>query len=77
MLTIKCAACKRKLWKYDKIGSGQVLRCYRDRITRTFQVQQQGHKLLCLCGKTIGIDKGEHIKMISKSFTYTGMKRSG
>ena len=25
MLTIKCATCKRKLWKYEKFGKGEVL----------------------------------------------------
>lgn len=77
MLTIKCAACKRKLWKYDKIGHGAVLRCHKDRITRHYETKQAGHKVQCLCGRDIGIDKGSHIKMISKAFTYTGTKRNG
>ena len=29
MLTIRCATCKTKLWKYDKIGHGEVLRCHK------------------------------------------------
>ncbi len=76
MLTIKCAACKRKLWKYDKIGQGAVLRCHKDRITQNYENSQlQGHKIYCQCGKEIGIDKGKSIKMISKAFVYTGTKR--
>ncbi len=77
MLTLKCAACKRKLWKYDKIGKGEVLRCHKDRITRTYQMHQTGDKITCQCGKEIGIDKGAAIKMISKAFIYSGEKRSG
>ena len=75
MLTIKCAACKRKLWKYDKIGMGQVLRCHKSRIERHYESRQQGDKIICLCGKEIGIDKGNHIKMIRNAFIHTGSKR--
>ena len=76
MLVVKCAACKRKLWKYDKIGQGAVLRCYKDRITRMYTFHTDGRKIMCTCGKAIGIDKGEHIKMISKAFIYSGTKRN-
>ncbi len=76
MLTIKCAACKRKLWKYDKIGQGQVLRCYKDRIVRQYESTQVDGEVLCLCGKRIGVDEGDYIKMIGNAFTYTGTKRN-
>ncbi len=76
MLVIKCAACKRKLWKYDKIGQGEVLRCHKDRITRRYKVKQEEDRIKCLCGKDIGIDKRNYIKMIGKAFTYTGTKRN-
>ena len=75
MLTIKCGACKRKLWKYEKFGKGEVLRCYKSRIDRTYEFQHDADKILCLCGKEIGIDKGSYIKMIKKGFTYTGKKQ--
>ena len=76
MLTIKCAACKSKLWKYDKIGRGAVLRCHKERITQTYGTTSQNNdKITCQCGKEIGIDKGLHIKMIRNAFTYSGMKR--
>lgn len=76
MLVIRCAACKQKLWKYDKIGQGQVLRCHKHRIIRRFRVNQKGDRVKCLCGKAIGIDKGPYIKMIAKAFIYTGTKRN-
>ncbi len=76
MLVLRCAACKRKLWKYDKIGQGEVLRCHKDRIKKHYFWQQDGHKIKCLCGKDIGIDKGSFIKMVAKAFTYTGTKRN-
>ena len=77
MLIIKCAACKRKIWKYDKIGHGQVLRCYKDRMTKLYTFDCEGDKITCQCGKPIGIDKGDYISMIAKSFVYTGTKRNG
>ena len=76
MLVIRCAACKNKLWKYDKIGPGEVLRCHKARITKMYTCEEHGHKIRCSCGKDIGIDKGPFIKMISKAFTYSGTKRN-
>jgi hypothetical protein len=76
MLVIRCAACKRKLWKYDKIGPGEVLRCHKDRITRMYGAEEEEDRIKCLCGKNVGIDKGQYVKMIGKAFTYTGTKRN-
>lgn len=77
MLTIRCAYCKRKLWKYDKIGQGRVLHCYKKRIARFYTEKiKVDDKIQCLCGKDIGIDKGSIIQMDPKAFTYTGTKRN-
>jgi len=76
MLTIRCAACRRKLWKYEKFGKGEVLRCYKKRIDKNFDFRQDKDKIVCECGKVIGIDKGPHIKMIKKRFIYSGEKRN-
>ena len=75
MLILKCSACKKKLWRYDKIGPGEVLRCHKDRIIKIYTQINEDDKIKCLCGKDIGIDKGNYIKMISKTFTYSGTKR--
>ena len=76
MLVIRCAACKRKLWRYDKLGPGEVLRCHKHRIDRFYDFEPHGEKIHCACGKPIGIDKGSFFKMIAKSFTYKGTKRN-
>lgn len=76
MLTIHCAACKKKLWKYEKFGHGHVVRCHKSRITRMFPVEKVGAKIHCQCGKVIAVDKGSHYRMISKAFTHTGTKRN-
>ncbi len=31
---INASACKKKLWKYDNIGQGEVLRCHKSRIIK-------------------------------------------
>ena len=75
MLTIKCARCKKKLWKYKKIGKGEVLRCHKHRITKVFGWDEKEGKILCpRCKNPVGIDKGSFFKMISKNFVYTGTK---
>ena len=59
MLTIKCSACKQKLFKYHKIGRGSVLRCHKDRIHRGYGYAVQDGELVCGgCGRVIGRDKG-------------------
>ena len=76
MLLIRCAECNRKLWKYDKIGQGKILKCYKVRISKLYNVNQEKNRVRCLCGKDIGEDKGIYIKMIGRSFTYSGTKRN-
>ncbi len=75
MLLIRCARCKTKLWKYKKIGKGEVLRCHKSRITKFIQGIEKDGKILCpRCNTPIGIDKGSFYKMISKNFVYSGTK---
>jgi hypothetical protein len=76
VLVLRCAACKKKLWKYDKVGPGEVLRCHKDRIIRIYASTKENGKIKCPCGKEVGIDKGTYIKMIGKAFTYSGTKRN-
>lgn len=75
MLIIRCAACKKKLWRYDKIGPGEVLRCHKDRIVKIYHAQIYEQRIQCPCGTIIGIDKGTFFRMIAKNCTHTGSKR--
>ncbi|MCJ7602833.1 MAG: hypothetical protein MUO63_15215 [Desulfobulbaceae bacterium] len=45
VMLVKCAACKRKLWRYDKIGQGEVLRCHKDRIKKMYGSKNDGNKI--------------------------------
>ncbi len=74
MLTIKCAACRRKMWKYQKLGQGEVLRCHKERIFKMYEMHERDGKIYCLCGKVVGIDKGSFYSMVRGSFTYAGTK---
>ena len=77
MLILRCAACRKKLWRYEKIGKGEVLRCHKPRITKDYgNSATVGSKISCICGNNIGIDKGSYYKMIAKAFTYSGTKRN-
>jgi hypothetical protein len=77
MLILRCSACKSKLWRYDKVGRGEVLRCHKGRIEKDYENSTgDGQKIRCRCGKVVGIDKGSYIKMIAKTFTCSGTKRN-
>lgn len=71
MLTIKCAKCKRKLFKYRKIGKGRLLHLWPDRIIENYSVRE-GREVKCECGNLIGIDEDRWIKMKPRAFTRSG-----
>ena len=72
MLTIKCAACKTKIFKYEKAGKGRVLKCYKSRIHKDY-TNKTLNKILCAnCGNIIGFDQGNYIKMKQNKFTSSG-----
>ena len=78
MLIIRCSKCKEKIWRYDKIGQGEVLRCHKARIDRVFNEPLIfEHKILCPnCKTPLGIDKGSFYKMDPNAFMYKGTKRN-
>jgi hypothetical protein len=71
MLTIKCAKCKRPVFKYVKVGEGRLRRCYKSRIVKDYSLRE-GNEVRCQCGNLIGIDEGRWIKMKGSSFIYSG-----
>jgi len=72
MITVKCAKCKRKIFKYQKIGKGRLWHCWKERIIEDYSIRE-GNQIKCKCGNLIGIDQGKWIKMRQNSFTYTGV----
>ena len=71
MLTVRCAACRRTLFRYVKFGSGNLRKCRWDRIVEDSSVRD-GEDVRCECGNLIGIDTGRHIRLKGHAFTYSG-----
>jgi hypothetical protein len=76
MLILKCAACRRKLLKYYKIGQGEVHRCHKERIKKIWNLEEKSGKIFCPCGNSYGIDRGSYYTMDKKAFTYSGTKEN-
>ncbi|MCD6453188.1 MAG: hypothetical protein J7K77_02760 [Dehalococcoidales bacterium] len=76
MITIRCARCKGKVFRYLKIGKGRLLHCWKGRIIKDYSLRN-GNEVRCRCGSLIGIDEGKWIRMKQSSFIYSGAaKRS-
>jgi hypothetical protein len=73
MLIIKCAKCKRKIFRYVKIGKGKLWHCWKGRIIEDFSIHD-GKNILCICGNLIGIDEEKWIKLKQHSFITSGTK---
>lgn len=73
MITIKCAKCKAKLFRYLKIGKGQVRHLWPDRIIESYAVVD-GNQIKCQCGNLIGKDEIKYINLKRSAFTHTGRK---
>ncbi len=71
MLTIKCAKCGTKLFKYRKVGTGRVLRCWFSRIIEDYSMRD-GDKILCKCGNHIGTADNLKIRMKQSQFKTSG-----
>ncbi|MCD6386660.1 hypothetical protein J7M23_12915 [Candidatus Sumerlaeota bacterium] len=73
MLTIKCAKCKSKLFKYIKKGKGKLWHCWKERIVEDFTVKD-GDEVRCTCGQLIGIDQKKWIKLKPHNIIYKGSR---
>ena len=71
MLTIRYAACKKKVFKYRKVGNGRLWHCWKERIMEDFRVHAD-HEVRCRCGNLIGSDDRQWIKLRQSAFIRTG-----
>lgn len=71
MITIRCAKCKAKLLKYDKVGKGRVLRCWHDRIVHDYTLKNN-NLVKCTCGNIIGKMNAHCIKMKQHEIIISG-----
>jgi hypothetical protein len=73
MLIIKCLRCKRKIFRYIKIGKGKLWRCWKDRIIEDFSIHDEKN-IKFICGNQIGLDEEKWIKLKQHSFYTSGTK---
>ena len=71
VITVRCARCGGKVFRYDKAGKGRLLHCWRSRIVKDYSVRAAA-EVRCECGNLIGIDEGKWVKMKPHSFVCTG-----
>ncbi len=65
VMTIKCKKCKRKVFKYQKIGKGLIIKAYKPKI-RSPNYQLKHGNLYCQCGHRIATDRGKYYKMMDQ-----------
>jgi hypothetical protein len=73
LITIRCAKCRAKLFKYVKVGKGQVRHLWPDRIVEDSSIRE-GKEVRCTCGNVVGREDKMFIKMRQSAFTSTGRK---
>ncbi len=73
MLTIKCAFCRSKIFKYRKIGKGKIITCWNVRIIKDYSQRENG-EVKCICGKVIGSEVVNGVRMKQGNFTYSGTR---
>jgi len=73
MLTIKCARCNQKIFRYVKIGKGKLWHCWKGRIVEDLSIHDSKN-VLCKCGNLIGVDEGKWIKLKQHSIVISGTK---
>ena len=67
ILTVKCVKCKQKIFRYHKVGKGQLLRCWKSRILKDNSVRE-GDEVKCPCGNLIGIEDDRKVNMKKGAF---------
>jgi hypothetical protein len=65
IMTIRCVKCKRKVFKYLKVGKGNLLRAYKSKIQAEYFILEKGD-LKCKCGHKVAVDKGKYFKMLDQ-----------
>ncbi len=62
IITVRCAKCGRKIFRYQKMGKGKLWRCWKSRIIEDYSVHD-GDEVRCECGNVVGVDKGGYIRL--------------
>ena len=62
VMVVRCPECKKKAFKYLKVGRGKVIRCYKDRI-RDDRTTHKQKAIYCPCGHRLALDRDDHWKI--------------
>ena len=73
MLTIKCAGCQAKIFKYQKFGKGRVLYCWDARIVKDYSCREND-QVKCACGAVVGTKINKGVKMKQNAFIISGTR---
>jgi hypothetical protein len=71
MITIKCAKCRNKLFKYHKVGKGKVIHCWDAKVIKDYTVAKNP-EIFCVCGNLIGKRVPKGVRMKQNAFTCSG-----
>ena len=63
VMTIRCKKCNQKVFKYLKIGKGNLLKAYKSKIQSKYFLIENDY-MVCKCGHKLAIDLDSHFKMI-------------
>ena len=80
MITVHCADCGAKLFRYQKIGKGRLLHCWKTRISSDHTVRREEEDgvgtvvgVYCpRCGRHVGVVEPQWINMHGGTFTVKG-----
>ncbi len=59
-LDVKCSRCGKKIFRYLKIGEGELRHCWKNRIVRDHSIRD-GKRVFCSCGNLVGVEERNRI----------------
>ena len=71
MITVSCKQCGRDIFRYQKIGKGKLLHCWKMRISTDNSIHD-GDCITCPCGNVIGWDSGRKINLERGNISMSG-----
>ncbi|MGC9443973.1 MAG: hypothetical protein ACP5E9_03440 [Candidatus Methanospirareceae archaeon] len=73
MIIIRCSRCGRKVFKYQKLGTGRLWHCWNARIVEDYSIREDA-EVKCPCGAVIGLERAKWIKLKQGVFSYSGAR---
>ena len=71
LITVSCSECGREIFRYQKVGKGRLLHCWKQRISTDNSIHD-GDLIKCKCGVAIGRNSGRKINLERGDITSSG-----